>query len=97
MREVEVGSRSAQPLASVVEPSHLARFETAQRAVAEHLARRTLWQINSTSEGGGVAELLHALLGYLVDGGITTRWLVVDGTDEFFGVTERLWVNGSGE
>jgi trehalose synthase len=90
MREVEVGSRSAQPLASVVEPSHLARFETAQRAVAEHLAGRTLWQINSTSEGGGVAELLHALLGYLVDGGITTRWLVVDGTDEFFGVTKRL-------
>jgi trehalose synthase len=90
MREVEVVGRSAEPLAPLVEPSHLARFESARRAVADHLAGRTLWHANSTSRGGGVAELLHALLGYLVDGGISTRWLVGNGTDEFFGLTKRL-------
>src|SRR5918996_5476696 len=90
MREVEVVTRSAEPLTPLVEPSHLARFDSARRAVADHLAGRTLWHANSTSGGGGVAELLHALLGYLLDGGIRTRWLVVDGTDEFFGLTKRL-------
>ena len=54
------------------------------------MAGRTLWHVNSTSEGGGVAELLRWVLGYLVDGGIRTRWLVVEGTHEFFLVTKRI-------
>jgi trehalose synthase len=51
---------------------------------------RTLWNINSTAEGGGVAELLRSCLGYLRHGGIDVRWLVVGGDDAFFRVTKRI-------
>jgi trehalose synthase len=54
------------------------------------LGGRTFWHLNSTSQGGGVAEILQSVLGYLVGGGIRTRWLVVDGTGEFFEVTKRI-------
>jgi trehalose synthase len=49
-----------------------------------------MWQINSTSEGGGVAELLGSLLGYLVEGGIRVRWCIVEGAAGFFEVTKRI-------
>jgi hypothetical protein len=91
LREVEVVARSLDSFAPpLVRPAHLARFETALRAAAGRLTGRTLWHVNSTSEGGGVAELLHGLLGYLVAGGIRTRWLVVEGMPDFFRVTKRL-------
>jgi len=54
------------------------------------LEGRTVWHINSTSAGGGVAEMLQSILCYLVGAGITTRWLVIDGNDDFFEVTKRL-------
>ncbi|NUT36724.1 MAG: glycosyltransferase [Hamadaea sp.] len=56
----------------------------------ELLGARTVWQINSTAAGGGVAEMLHVLLGYVLDTGVNVRWLVVDGEDGFFEVTKRL-------
>ena len=37
--------------------------------------------------GRRVAELLHQVLGYLLDGGIRCRWLVVEGDQDFFWVT----------
>jgi trehalose synthase len=46
--------------------------------------------VNSTSEGGGVAELLHALLGYVASTGVRTRWLVIEGDPVFFEVTKRI-------
>ena len=51
---------------------------------------RTLWHINSTAEGGGVAELLRSCLGYLRDGAIDTRWLVFQGDRPFFDITKRI-------
>ena len=40
--------------------------------------------------GGGVAELLHQVLGYLLDGGVRCRWLVIEGDQDFFWVTKRI-------
>jgi trehalose synthase len=57
---------------------------------AERLAGRRLWQVNSTGQGGGVAEMLHFLLGYLAGAGIDTRWVVIEGNQEFFEVTKRV-------
>jgi len=51
---------------------------------------RTLWQINSTALGGGVAEMLRAFLPYAVDSGVDTRWVVINGTPDFFTVTKRI-------
>jgi trehalose synthase len=49
-----------------------------------------VWNVNSTGEGGGVAEMLRALLAYASGAGIDIRWLVLDGNPEFFAVTKRI-------
>jgi len=90
MREVTLRRRSTAGFSELVDPVDLTRYEVAVERVAERLGDRTLWHVNSTADGGGVAELLHTLLGYLLDGGITTRWLVVAGTPDFFRVTKRI-------
>jgi trehalose synthase len=51
---------------------------------------RTIWNINSTASGGGVAEMLRSLLAYAQGAGVDARWLVISGTPEFFTVTKRL-------
>jgi len=56
----------------------------------ERLHGRCVFNINSTAGGGGVAEMLHVLLGYVRGLGVDTRWLVIDGRPDFFEVTKRL-------
>jgi trehalose synthase len=90
LREVELETRSLSQLEGLARPSHLEKFRSVLGAVADRLEGRTLWHVNSTSEGGGVAELLHQLLGYLIEGGIRCRWVVIEGDQDFFWVTKRL-------
>jgi trehalose synthase len=90
MKEVELEPRSLTRLERVALPSHLRKFRSVLGEVAAQLDGRTVWHVNSTSEGGGVAELLHQLLGYLIEGGIRCRWIVVEGEQDFFRVTKRL-------
>ncbi|MGH9044613.1 MAG: glycosyltransferase, partial [Acidimicrobiales bacterium] len=54
------------------------------------LSGRTIWHVNSTMTGGGVAELLTSAVGYLRGASIATRWKVIGGHDEFFAVTKRI-------
>ena len=54
------------------------------------LAGRTIWNVNSTAVGGGVAEMLQALVGYVTDLGIPIGWLVITGDARFFAITKRL-------
>lgn len=68
----------------------LAAFRATTAALVPLLDGRTIWHVNSTSRGGGVAELLHQLLGYLLDAGIGCRWVVVEGDPAFFRVTKRI-------
>ena len=51
---------------------------------------RTVWNLNSTQRGGGVAEMLAALVPYARGAGVDARWLVVQGHDGFFALTKRL-------
>lgn len=46
-------------------------------AVLPRLRGRTVWMINSTSEGGGVAEMLLQLVPLLRDLGVRTDWMVI--------------------
>lgn len=85
-----------------VRPLAVARFATLlgeipyERLVAQADAARralmgvTIWNVNSTAKGGGVAEMLPTLLGYVSDLGIATRWLVMSGDDAFFAITKRI-------
>src|SRR3954470_15358767 len=55
-------------------------------AAGRRLSDRTVWNINSTATGGGVAEMLTQLVAYGLGAGVDTRWAVVDGDDAFFTV-----------
>lgn len=68
-------------------------FEEFMRRASEgrRLMRgRTLWNVNSTARGGGVAEMLLPLLSYARGAGIDARWLVLQGDAPFFRVTKRI-------
>jgi trehalose synthase len=54
------------------------------------LAGRVVWNVNSTAYGGGVAEMLHSLVGYARATNVDARWLVLGGEPDFFRVTKRL-------
>jgi trehalose synthase len=64
-------------------------MERAARA-REVLEGRTVWNINTTATGGGVAEMLQTLLGYSRGAGVDARWLVMAGDLEFFSLTKRM-------
>jgi trehalose synthase len=63
------------------------------RTARELLSGRTIWNVNTTAYGGGVAEMLHSLVGYARGAGIDCRWAVITppaDTVEFFTVTKRI-------
>lgn len=70
------------------------------RPLAARLRGRTVWMVNSTATGGGVAEMLPRLVSTLGELGVRTRWIVM-GSDEhrFFSLTKRLHnlIHGAGE
>ncbi len=90
MQEIAVDSVPLDRLASLLGERRVAQL--ADRAVAAHtlLKDRRVWNVNATATGGGVAEMLQALIAYGRGAGVDTRWLVLDGTAEFFALTKRL-------
>jgi trehalose synthase len=90
MHEVPVTARQIEHLEDSARAEDLARFRTIAAEVAPLMHGHTMWHVNSTDAGGGVAELLHQVLGYLVDGGIGCRWAVVEGDAPFFRITKRI-------
>jgi trehalose synthase len=84
-----------------IEPAPLDRFrpligdryaavELAARSAQENFGERRIWHVNSTAKGGGVAEMLRALLPYVRGAGVDTRWVVLPGSEQFFAVTKRV-------
>jgi trehalose synthase len=59
--------------------------------------RRAIWHVNSTMSGGGVAEMLRALLPYARGAGVDSRWLVLREDERFFALTKRLHNNLHGD
>ena len=66
------------------------RVRAAEQHAGELLGGRTVWMVNSTAVGGGVAQLLRTLLPYWRGAGIDVRWMVLRGSAEFFRVTKRF-------
>src|SRR5438034_2800075 len=89
MHTVTIHARAAASLRTIAGTDAGGRYEQRLAAAREVLQGRSVWHVNSTSAGGGVAELLRSCLGYLVDDGIDTRWMVIDGDPEFFTITQR--------
>jgi len=88
--ETAVPPRPTARLLSVVNDDDVDRFRAALARAGAALGPRTLWHINSTAEGGGVAELLRANLGYLVGDGLRVRWAIFEGDPRFFQITKRI-------
>ena len=71
-------------------PAAWAGFSEALDRAGEVFAGRTVWNVNSTGKGGGVAEMLMSLLAYARGANVDARWLVIEGNPEFFRVTKRI-------
>jgi trehalose synthase len=68
--------------------------------VAPLLNGRKVWMINSTAQGGGVAEMLPKLIQLLRDVGVRAEWAVMEtARPEFFTLTKRLHnlIHGAGD
>lgn len=103
-------------MVQVVEPRHpvtLADYESvadlsatvrglrqeAKSRLADFDGRR-IFMVNSTAQGGGVAEMLPAVLAIMRELGLDTHWLVIETEDhEFFRLTKTLHnlIHGAGD
>jgi trehalose synthase len=88
--EVDVPPTPLDLLGPVIGDSRLQRLKVAAARLEPVLGDSTIWNLSSTASGGGVAEMLHVLVGYVRGAGIAIRWGVVQGDPEFFRVTKRL-------
>jgi len=58
--------------------------------LAEPLRGARVLHLNATAFGGGVAEILSALVPLLNDLGLKADWQIISGADEFFAVTKAI-------
>lgn len=71
--------------------SRVAELRSEASKLVPQLGKRTVWMINSTSQGGGVAELMPKLVCLLDDVGVPCRWGVIRADRaEFFALTKRI-------
>jgi trehalose synthase len=90
VKPVQVVPRPIAQLAHVIGDERHAGVLAAATNFRRALAGRTIWNVSSTAVGGGVAEMLQALLGYVSDLRIANGWMVITGDAEFFVITKHL-------
>ncbi len=90
LTEVELATLAPERFDEVIAGEPLERFRLAVDRGRALMAGRTLWTVNSTARGGGVAEMLRSLIGYVRGAELDARWVVASAPPEFFAVTKRL-------
>jgi trehalose synthase len=60
------------------------------KRLGDKLAGKAFLHVNSTKEGGGVAEILHRMIPILDELGIKARWEVIEGDEQFFDITKKI-------
>jgi trehalose synthase len=90
LQDVPIRPLAVAELEPVIGPERYGRLVTAAAAFRERLGPRTIWNVNSTAVGGGVAEMLRVLVAYADGLGIAVRWAVIGGDPEFFAITKGL-------
>lgn len=58
--------------------------------LASRLNKKSFLHINSTREGGGVAEILQRMIPILTELGIDAKWEVIEGDPVFFDITKKI-------
>ncbi|WP_437371077.1 glycosyltransferase [Maribacter litoralis] len=75
------------------------QFLLSTKQSAAVLKGRTIWMINSTAIGGGVAEMLPSQMRIMRSLGVQIEWIVIEADDNsFFNLTKRIHnaIHGSG-
>jgi len=90
LASVEVPRRPVSWLAPIIGSERYQRLLDVAGEFRGRLGGRTIWNVNSTATGGGVAEMLQVLVGYTRDLDVAVEWLVISGDAEFFAITKRL-------
>ena len=90
LQNVPVPSRPPAALQTVSGAARYTDLLDGAARFRDQLDGRTIWNVNSTAVGGGVAEMLHVLVGYVAELGIAIRWMVISGDPAFFATTKRL-------
>ncbi|MCW3014846.1 MAG: glycosyltransferase [Solirubrobacterales bacterium] len=88
--DVVMPPRSNERFREVLAPDRMEALERATEQARALLDGRVVWNVNSTAKGGGVVELLRPLVAYARGAGVDARWVVIDGTPEFFTITKRI-------
>jgi len=60
------------------------------RLLAERLKGKVVQNINSTSVGGGVAEILNRMIPLMREIGLDAKWDLIKGGEQFFAVTKKF-------
>ena len=90
LTEVDVAPLDAGRLGRLIGPARADDFDCVADLTRDALGGRAVVNVNSTANGGGVAELLRTLLAYARGVGVDTRWLVIEGDPGFFEITKRV-------
>lgn len=86
MNHVSISKASLDEYAQVVGEAEIEEI----KGFAEGLVGKSMCHINSTSFGGGVAEILHRMVPLMRDVGLNAEWRVIEGSDDFFRVTKAF-------
>jgi trehalose synthase len=90
MFEVDISGMSPARSRSVLPAACYEAFERAMEEGSRILSGRVVWNVNSTARDGGVTELLASLVPYSRGAGADVRWVVIEGTPEYFTITNRI-------
>jgi trehalose synthase len=93
LEHVPIGALTLARFESVLGPERYEQLREAAERSRTELAGRVVWNVNSTSRGGGVAEMLVSLLAYAHGAGVDARWVVIAGNEPFFHLTKRIHNN----
>lgn len=98
--EIETGHSLSDYAAYAHLAQAVAELEGEAKMLISPLQGRTIWMVNSTARGGGVAEMLPRQISLLRELGVEVRWVVI-GTDrsEYFDLTKRIHnlIHGEGD
>lgn len=92
VQQVDPGSASIVRFRDLIDGDVWSSLEKEMAGLATATRGHVVWNVNSTAQGGGVAELLAALIPYDRGSGIDERWAVIEGAPEFFSVTKKIHV-----
>src|SRR4051794_3117918 len=90
LREVEIDPIAPERWGEVLDEDAAQAVMELAACGREALEGVTIWNVNSTARGGGVAEMLGPLVSEARGAGVDARWVVIQGDEAFFRVTKRI-------